>query len=151
MITHKLIAVPVDPAEIRSEFQRFLDQAKSNGWTELKVRFGFAWETPGERDSGLEEVLTPVELEERVDAAESDGKGRIGEDDLYLTPVANGVEHLFCHDADIHLTGPGNSVYLQSEATRYASLGWVVYESIKSGEETIFGKVHRFKPQDESC
>lgn len=151
MITRKLIAVPVDPAEIRSEFQRFLDQAKSNGWMELKVRFGFAWETPADRERGLEEILTPMELGERVDAAESAGKGRIGEDDLYLTPVANGVEHLFCHDADIHLTGPGNSVYLESEATRFASLGWVVYESCKSGEETFFGKVHRFKPQDESC
>jgi hypothetical protein len=151
MITRRLIAVPVDPAEIRSEFQRFLDQAKSNGWTELKVRFGFAWETPAERDSGLEEILTPAELAERVDAAESVGQGRIGEDDLYLTSAANGVEHLFCHDADIHLTGPEDSEYLESEGTRYAFLGWVVYESIKSGEEAIFGKVRRFKPQEESC
>lgn len=150
MITRRLIVVPVDPAEIRSEFCRFLSQARNSGWTGLRVRFGFAWEETAEGNGNIEETMTPDELAERVDFAEAAGRGKLGEDDLYVTPLATGVEHLFCHDADIHLRGPGDSGYLESEATRYASLGWTVYESVKSEGENCHGKVQRFEPGQES-
>ena len=147
MIIRRIIAVPADTDSIRFEFTRFLDRALAEGWVEMKVRFGFAWSAHPGMGDGTEKMMSPVMLAETVSAAESQNQGKIGSDDLYVTPIALGVEHLFCHDADIHLQGPEESAYIESEAARFSALGWKVYDSRTSPGKMEFLKVARFAPE----
>ena len=147
MITRRIIAVPATAEAVRFEFERFLDRASAESWEDLKVRFCFAWKARLDPGGDLEQIMSPDNLSEKVAAAESRGEGRIGSDNLYVTPLALGVEHLFCHDADIHLEGPEGSEYLESEASRFASLGWTVYHGRKSSEESKYLKMSRFTPR----
>jgi hypothetical protein len=144
MKMRRIIAVPSHAEAVRSEFKRFLDEASLENWVELKVRFGFAWNARPDRGDGAEIIMSPAILAETVAAAESQKEGRIGSDDLFVTPAALGVEHLFCHDADIHLEGPESSEYLESAACRFASLGWAVYDTRKAPGETAYARTSRF-------
>lgn len=138
-----LIVQPKDPAEVRGEYLRFLDEAKARGWMELKVRFGFAWGSVASRREATEEILTPDALAERVMRAEANGEGSIGSDDLHVTPLALGVRVTFCHESDIHLEGPVDSAFLAAEAGRYAALGWKVH---RCGAKVKGVKVRRSEP-----
>lgn len=142
-----IIARPKGGEEVRKEFLRFLDLAASEGWTELEVSFGYAWtcELPGAASLG--QRMTPAKLAETVASAEAGNQGRVGEDDLTVTPLTLGVTHLFCHEADIHLEGPEDSAYLESEAERFFAMGWTVHEALKSSEDPHYRKVRDYKPR----
>lgn len=131
------MARPPQNIDIRSEFSRFLSQATEQGWEEFKVLFGFAWGNYLYEDGWLEEVISLDELDSRVQAAEKSDHGSIGDDDLFITVVATGVEHTFCHENDIHLKGKAHDKYMLTEVTRYQEMGWQVYERRnESGESS---------------
>ena len=146
MATLEIAARPSDADEVRREFISFIDRAKSKGWSELRVLFGFAWGNYIYEKDWIEEIMTPDQLSERVAAAESARDGKIGSDDLYVTPLAIGVQHTFCHEADIHLEGPDNSDYIASEAARFCSLGCDVYERIKTPNKAVDSTATRVTP-----
>lgn len=146
MATLEIAARPGTAEEVRREFQFFLDRAKLQGWKDLKVLFGFAWGNYIYEKDWIEEIMTPERLAERVAAAESAKDGKIGADDLYVTPLAIGVQHTFCHEADIHLEGPEDSEYISSEAARFGSLGWDVYERTKTPNRAVDSTATRVTP-----
>ena len=135
MAVLKIVARPQNADDVRREFQKFLERAKAQNWTELKVLFGFAWGNTIYENDWLEEIMTPDELAARVSKVELSKDGRIGSDDLYVTPIALGIEHTFCHESDIHLEGSEDSEYIQSELKRFESLGWEIYKTTKSSEQ----------------
>jgi hypothetical protein len=137
MITLEIAARPETADAVRREFYAFLERAKSQGWLELKVLFGFAWGNYIYEKDWIEEIMNPDQLAERVATAESARDGMIGSDDLYVTPLALGVKHTFCHEADIHLEGPVDSDYIASEAARLEALGWNIYERIKTPNKAV--------------
>lgn len=70
-----------------------------------------------------------------IRSAERNNDGSISEDDLYVTVLATGVEHTFCHENDIHLKGELEDEYMRTEVTRYQENGWEVHERVtKNGE-----------------
>jgi len=146
MITLEISARPSSTEDVREEFSRFLDYAKAQGWTELRVLFGFAWGSYIYEKDWIEEIMTPEELAARVAKAELAKDGKIGSDDLYVTPLALGIEHTFCHEADIHLEGPEDSEYIAAEAKRFESLGWTVYERTKIPNNAIHRTPTRVTP-----
>ncbi len=146
MNTLEIAARPASAEDVRREFQFFMDRAKLQGWKDLKVLFGFAWGNYIYEKDWIEEIMTPEQLSERVAAAEFARDGKIGSDDLYVTPLAIGVQHTFCHEADVHLEGPEGSDYISSEAARYESLGWDVYERTKTPNKAVDSTATRVTP-----
>jgi hypothetical protein len=132
--TVEVIVRPKTREDVRREFSRFLERARSAGWAELKVLFGFAWGNDVYTGDWIEEILTPDQLLQRVEAAEQKGYGRIGGDDLFVTPIVTGVQHTFCHESDIHLEAADNDAYIASEVLRFRDMGWELHQRFKGSE-----------------
>ena len=111
----EIVSRPKSSKEIRIEFERFIERAQKEHWNELKVLFGFAWGNYIYEGDWTEEIMSPNKLARKVREAEENEDGEIGSDDLIVTPVGLGVEHIFCHEADIHLEGSLDSEYIQRE------------------------------------
>jgi hypothetical protein len=131
----EIIVRPKDGDDIRCEFDRFLSTARSRGWNELKILFGFAWGNYAYENDWIEEVVSPDGLETRVRELEEKGDGSIGEDDLFVTVLAIGIQHTFCHENDIHIEGPHDDPYIDEEAGRYQSLGWELHDRTKEANK----------------
>jgi len=127
----EIVARPTEGEDIRSEFDRFLDLSRKEGWNELKVLFGFAWGNYVYEHDWIEEVMSPNELQKKVQDAEMNGDGSISDDDLHIKVVATGRDYTFCHENDIHISGAIDDAYILDEAERFKSRGWKIYESKK--------------------
>jgi hypothetical protein len=127
----EIIARPKSGKDIRSEFDRFLELSRKEGWNELKVLFGFAWGNYVYEGDWIEEIISPDELQKRVKDAEMNGDGSISNDDLYIKVLATGRDYTFCHENDIHISGAVGDAHILEEAERFKSLGWEIYENRK--------------------
>jgi hypothetical protein len=132
MATIQIVALPESVDDLRNEFRAFIDRAKVERWNELNVLFGFAWGNYIYEKDWIEEIMTPVDLADRVARLEAANDGAIGSDDLFVTPLRLGVKYTFCHEADIHLEGPLESDYIAAESMRLKSLGWTICETTKT-------------------
>lgn len=134
-LIREIIVRPKEGDNIRSEFDRFLTTAGSMGWNQLEVLFGFAWGNYTYKDDWIEKVVSPDALKKWVGELEQKGDGAIGEDDLFVTVVATGIQYTFCHENDIHLAGPPDDPYIDAVADRYRSLGWALHDRTKEATE----------------
>ncbi|MEP4076208.1 hypothetical protein [Haloferula sp.] len=130
--TREIIVRPKPGEDIRGDFARFLSLASERDWTRLKVLFGFAWGNYAYKADWIEEVMSPTELKERVDALEENGDGAIGDDDLFVSIEGLGIQFTFCHENDIHIEGSPHAPLLVSELDRYRDLGWEIHERTKN-------------------
>ncbi|MGI9243343.1 MAG: hypothetical protein ACR2RV_21270 [Verrucomicrobiales bacterium] len=134
-VVREIIVRPDDGGDIRSEFDRFLSMAKDQGWDQLEVLFGFAWGSDAYEGNWIEEEFSPDGLKARVRELEADGCGEISSDDLFVTVPALGVQYKFCHENDLHLEGPPDSVHLEHEAAHFRALGRAVID--RTREENL--------------
>jgi hypothetical protein len=131
----EIVARPKPSDNIRPEFDSFVSRAEERGWLQLKVLFGFAWGNRVYKDDWIEEIMTPAELQSRVNELERNGIGSIGDDDLYVTIEGGGTQFTFCHENDIHVEGSLDDPLIQSELDRFQQLGWDICERTKKSEQ----------------
>ncbi len=113
-------------AYLRSELLRVIEYLKTHAANDIDVYFGWDCEFP--EDGDYEESL-------RVPASEiADLVGRytelkiysIGESDLFLTDRDHGVEILFKHESDIHVTTPHSEI-IEEFRSAWIERGWSGY------------------------
>jgi len=120
-----VIGYPDSVEKLRAEFLAFIETAKREEWHELEVKFyleffqELRWEVT---------VMSPDELLARVLEVERNHTGRIGSDDLWVTPLATGIEHFFYHENGFEFIRPVGSEYIRSEGLRLKTMGWKVWE-----------------------
>jgi len=70
------------------------------GIVEVTMIYGYEWDV----GSLLweEQLIEAGTIRDRVKALEDEGRGRLGQDDLFIR-IDNRVEVQFCHHADVHL------------------------------------------------
>lgn len=126
-MTHGFIGRPPDSKAVREDFEKFVTQLESTPSETVYVVFGFAWGNEVYKHDWLELALTGNELRTRVAEAEAEGLGAIGSDDLYIKIPVLGVERLYCHEADIHVTSADpEHPYVSAERQRWLDRGWEV-------------------------
>jgi hypothetical protein len=124
----RVIGRPQKKEEVRSHFFTFLDQLEKDDVHEVKFTFGFAWGNFVYDGDWKEELATPAEVRRRVLDAEREGRGRIGDDDFYISVPGVGYERTYCHEADIHFESEIDHPELKAAKESWTKLGWSVYE-----------------------
>ena len=131
----EIVATPGSGHNIRQEFERLIDHARTSDWRQLKVLFGFAWGNYVYPDEWREEIFSPDELCSRVRNLENQNDGSIGTDDLSITVVSTGLRYTFCHENDIHLEGFAEDPGFCAERIRLQKLGWRIHELKNTSEQ----------------
>lgn len=122
-----VIGRPPDVAAFRRDFDEFVTELESRPLETVAVVFGCGWGNELYPADWLELNLTGSELRLRVAEAETAGLGKIGEDDLFIKLPGLGVERLYCHEVDIHLTADADHPYVEAERQEWIKRGWDVY------------------------
>jgi hypothetical protein len=127
-MSYEIVGKPESIRVVREDFESFIHLLEAKNIPHLKVLFGFAWGNYIYEKDWLEMTLSPKELRERVQQAELNKDGTIGNDDLFIKVDEFFYERLYCHEADIHLSSEAPNEFTEREKSRWLEKGWKVYE-----------------------
>ena len=99
----EIITGILEEDRIRQELRYLIDYFSERGHESCEILFGFAWGNdyyPGNEWPPVS--VTFLNLESTISDVEQRNIGRLSTDDLFLT--VDGLEFLFCHESDIHLS-----------------------------------------------
>ena len=129
-LKYELIGTPPQSdavAGVRHDFEALVRDLEASPSKRASVVFGFAWGNHIYARDWVALELTGAELRARVAAAEANGLGRIGSDDLHITFPDVGVERTYCHEADVHVVAAeGTHPYLGAQRQEWVRSGWHV-------------------------
>lgn len=128
---YELIGIPPQSDAVdavRRDFEALVRDLEASPSKRVSVMFGFAWGNEIYERDWLALELSGAELRARVAAAETNGIGRIGSDDLHITLPDVGVERTYCHEADVHVIAAEDThPYLEAQRQEWVRSGWQVH------------------------
>lgn len=126
--------------QVRAELRYLIEHFSKSGEESCDVLYGFAW--GNDYYSGNEwpcESVKLSSLESKVAAVEQRNIGSLANDDLFIK--VGGIEFLFCHESDIHISFETTNPEIEHFYERWITNGFNPSEWIKDDPNGLGTKV----------
>ncbi|HLA60801.1 MAG TPA: hypothetical protein VK626_01025 [Nitrospiraceae bacterium] len=136
-MAQEILAYPTKPEAIKEELRYLANYLGAHNHKTCEVLFGFAWGIEYYPDKDWTYLEFQIEkLVEEVEQVETLGRDRLGDHDLFIRLPKTGLEFLFCHHCDIHLTFEERNEIADFFNQRWDSLGFNPEERLKPDNTT---------------
>lgn len=124
-MNRELVTDPLGKEDLWSDLRENIEFLKASGYTEALVFFGFGWGEHFYKDQWKEIPMSLDDLEKSVRKAESNGYGKLGNDNLYFTVEEIPIRLNYSYESVIRLSySKGNDIASAIEK-RWNTRGWL--------------------------
>lgn len=121
-----IVTDPLGAEDLWSDFRLNIDLLKKLDIAEVLVMFGFSWGNKIYTGRWQDISMTVSEVETSVVDAESNGFGKLGDDNLYITIPLLKARLTYSYETDIHLAYAEENDFVRKVKARWSKNDWLI-------------------------
>lgn len=123
-MNREIVTDPLEAEDLWSDLRINIEMLNTMGVTKVLLLFGFAWGNAIYQGAWTDIPATPEEVEKRIAQAETEGHGKLGSDNLYITIPKLNARLQYSYETDIHLSYSQSNAFVNAILKRWSSQQW---------------------------